>query len=722
MSFTATGYHVNMTQLLHMARLDAVTGWMTLGLRTKIVVGMVAVLVVGATAITGVSLWLSRESAHESAIALVAETAEHQATRVATDIGAAVDGARSIAALVSVEHGFPGPRRAVVNRYLAQLAAANPLYAGVWIDMADDGFDGHDKDFAQRASGAEILGLPKTGRMSLLWLPSPTGPKADDSEGVAYAEVQEKEYYKAAASAKKEVVTEPYLDDLTKLLMTSAAMPVLDGQRVIGVAGIDLSLAGLTDIVRSVKPYGDGYVAVLSSSGRYVAHPDAARLSKPADDLPPAAQRAVATGTLFEGYAQLAGREHYLRVSPIRLGGTGAVWSFVVAAPTASIMEDANRLTLLSALVGLGCVAVGALVALGIGGGLARPLTGMAAAMARLAGGDLDTPIPALDRQDEAGTMARAVDVFKLGLIRARDLDLAQKAEWKTQQEQATALAALQRSFESKAGGLAGELSTAAMQLKATAESLTTIAARTNGQAVSVAATAEQSSGNVQTVAATTEQLSASIRDIGRQVDESARIASAAVADVERTNATVEALAQGAQQIGDVVTLIQSIAAQTNLLALNATIEAARAGEAGKGFAVVAQEVKNLANQTAKATEDIVAQVEEIRAVTTQTVGSMQSIGDTIAQVSRIASTIAAAVEEQGVATEEIARNIQQAAQGSREVSNTVGGIRGAAAETGGAASQVLSAAASVADRSKALTTEVDGFFAAVHRVRSTGD
>lgn len=690
--------------------------WKKARLRTKIVIGMVAVLALGAAAITTLSQWLSRQAAQDAAIALTREIAEYQTARVSADIVQAVENARAIADLIAVERTTDDPRRAVVNRFLARMASANPTYAGVWVDMADNGFEGRDRDFLDREK--EILGLPNTGRMSLLWLPSTTGaPEADDSEGLSYAEVQTKTYYIAAATAKKGVVTEPYLDDLTKALMTSATQPLLDGNAVIGVAGIDLSLAGLTDIVRAVRPYGDGHVAILSASGKYVAHPDAAQLSKPAEDLPTAARTAAAEGRAYEGEAVLKGQDYYLRVSPIRFASTDDVWTFLVAVPRASIMADANRLTLLSALVGLGCIAVGALVALTIGGGIARPLSAMTDAMKRLAEGDLATTIPALDREDETGTMARAVDVFKTGLIRAQELDRLQAAEWQAREMRTSSLASLQQTFENKAGGLSGELSTSAVQLKSTAQALFTIAERASDQTASVTVTAEQSSANVQTVAATTEELSASIRDIGRQLDESARITSEAVTYVEQTNATVEALAQGAQQIGDVVILIQSIASQTNLLALNATIEAARAGEAGKGFAVVAQEVKNLASQTAKATEDIVAQVDEIRAVTGRTVQSMHGIGDTISQVNRIAATIAAAVEQQGVATEEIARNIQEAAQGARSVSDTVGDIRSAAAQTGTAASQVLAAAGGVAEQSETLKVEVNQFFTAVHRI-----
>ncbi len=600
-----------------------------------------------------------------------------------------------------------------MNRYLQRLAS-NPAFAGVWVDMADDGFDGRDAHFATRTD--EILGLPNTGRMSLLWLPGETGPKADDSEGVSYEEVQEKEYYKDAATAKKEVVTEPYLDEFTKQLMASAAMPVLDAGNVIGVAGVDLSLQGLTEIVQSVRPYGDGYVAVLSPSGRYVAHPNASRLSQVSDDLPAEVRSAVSEGRVFQDTVMLAGQPHHLRVLPIRFGQAETAWSFLVAVPQASIMANADRLTQLSAMVGLISIAFGAVVALMIGGGLARPLTAMTSAMARLADGDLATPIPALDRRDETGTMARAVDVFKAGLIRARDLDQARKVEWQERESRARALAELQRDFEAKASGLSRELASSAVQLRTTAEDLSSIADRTDDQAASVAATASQSSGNVQAVATTTDQLSASIREITRQVNDAARVAGVAVADVESTNKTVDALAQRAQQIGDVVTLIQSIAAQTNLLALNATIEAARAGEAGKGFAVVANEVKSLANQTAKATGDIVVQVEEIRAVTERTVGSMRGIGNTITHVSQIASTIALAMEEQGAATVEIVRNIQQAALGAQEVSSIVGEIRGAAAGTGNAASQVLTSADAVGQRSQALTAEVESFFAAARK------
>ena len=687
--------------------------------RTKIIIGVAAVLAAGAAAVTAVSLTLSRDAGHKAALALAAETADRHGARVAADLSAALDAARATAALVEVERSTGTPRRETVNRYLRRAAEANPLYAGVWVDMADDGFDGQDAAFAAHDRSTEILGLPKTGRMSLLWLPGDKGVQADASDGYPFSDVQEKDYYKAAATARKPVLTEPYLDDFTKRLMTSAAAPVMDGDkagRVIGVAGVDMALTGLTDLVRSVKPYGDGFAAVLTGSGLYVAHPDGGRLAKTADDLPESARRAVAEGRAFDGIVELAGAPHYLRLAPVRFSGADGAWSFMVAAPQSSVMADANRLTLLTVLVSLGCVALGCLVAWKVGDGIARPVTALTVAMDRLAAGDLDTAVPGADRDDEAGGMARAVEVFKDGLVRARELDRRQQAEWHAKEARAAALSELQAGFENRVGGLTGALASAAQQLESTARALTGIADHSLDRSEQVASSARAAAENVQTAAAATEELSASVQDIGRQVGDSARIADAAVADVKRADDAVAVLAESAERIGMVVGLINDIAGQTNLLALNATIEAARAGEAGKGFAVVAGEVKNLASQTARATEDIVAQIKGIRDATQEAVTAVHGIGETIAQVSRIASGIAAAVDQQAAATQEIARSVIQAADGAQEVSGGMGQIRSGAGETGAAADQLLAAAAALAGQSKDLTREIDGFIEGVRR------
>jgi methyl-accepting chemotaxis protein len=225
-----------------------------------------------------------------------------------------------------------------------------------------------------------------------------------------------------------------------------------------------------------------------------------------------------------------------------------------------------------------------------------------------------------------------------------------------------------------------------------------------------VAAASEQAATNVQTVASAAEELSASIREIQQQMATSARIAQQAVEQVDRTDTTVTGLVQAADKIGEVVNLISDIASQTNLLALNATIEAARAGEAGKGFAVVASEVKNLANQTAKATEEIGQQIAAMQTATGDSVQAIRGIGATIKQISEVTTTVASAVEEQGAATQEISRNVQQASAGTQEVSSNITGVSQAATQTGTAAGQVLSAARELAQQGQKLNTEIEAF------------
>jgi methyl-accepting chemotaxis protein len=269
---------------------------------------------------------------------------------------------------------------------------------------------------------------------------------------------------------------------------------------------------------------------------------------------------------------------------------------------------------------------------------------------------------------------------------------------------------ALRQDFEAKAGGLVGEVSSAAADLQDTARSMAGIAGETTHQAANAAAASDEASGNVHTVAAAAEELASSIAEIARQVAQSAKVAGKARDDASRTDGVVQALSEGAQKIGEVVGLINTIAGQTNLLALNATIEAARAGDAGKGFAVVASEVKSLATQTAKATEDIAHQIAQIQAATRDAVDSIRGIGQTIAEISEIAAAIAAAVEQQGSATHEIARNVQQAAAGTRQVSSSISGVSKGAGDTGTTASRVLKDADELSRKAEQLRAEVGGF------------
>jgi len=360
----------------------------------------------------------------------------------------------------------------------------------------------------------------------------------------------------------------------------------------------------------------------------------------------------------------------------------------------------------LAAMAGCGYVVIGRVTA---------PLGRICATVRRLADGDLEVQVTDGARRDEIGEVARAVEVFKKNALTAQRLEAERhEGEQRTRDEKQRAMQALARGFEAKVGSLVQALSSAATEMEATAQSMSATAEQTNQQSATVAAAAERASANVQTVATAAEELSSSIAEIGRQVARSSSSAGKAVEDAKHTDAVVQALATGAQKIGDVVSLISNIAAQTNLLALNATIEAARAGEAGKGFAVVASEVKSLANQTAKPTDEITGQISQIQAATKEAVVAIQGISGVIREISEIAATIASAIEEQDAATQEIARNVQQAAAGTQEVTSNISSVKRAATDAGTAASQVLGAAGKLSQQAAQLTAEVDAFLSGV--------
>jgi methyl-accepting chemotaxis protein len=343
--------------------------------------------------------------------------------------------------------------------------------------------------------------------------------------------------------------------------------------------------------------------------------------------------------------------------------------------------------------------------------GIARPIRRLTGCMQALATGKFDVEIPGSGRKDEVGIMAAAVDVFRLNGLEVERMRAEQKkTELRVAAERKADMMRLADAFQTTVGGIVNTVSSAATQLEASARTLSSTADTTQRMSGTVAAASEQASANVQSVASATEELTSSVHEIARQVQESSDIARAAVKQAETTDGRINQLFDAAQRIGDVLKLITAVAEQTNLLALNATIEAARAGEAGRGFAVVAGEVKALAAQTAKATEEIGSQIVGMQAATRDSVTAIKEIGTTIGRISHIAGAIAAAVEEQGAATQEIARNVGEAAQGTVQVASNIAEVNRGAGETGAASTQVLASAQSLSSEGSRLRLEVDKF------------
>ena len=376
-----------------------------------------------------------------------------------------------------------------------------------------------------------------------------------------------------------------------------------------------------------------------------------------------------------------------------------------------AIVGETERLIVMLAAGGF---LLGATLALLLGKGISRPMIAMCKAMRELAGGNFDVVLPGLGRKDELGEMAGAVEEFKMQAIAKAERDAAAQDTQNKASSAArrTELIRFADDFEAAVGAIVSNVSASAVQLEQAAGMLTRTAETTQSLSSQVAGASEEASSNMQSVAAATEELSISVDDIGRRVHESNRIAEAAVLQAQQTDGRIGKLSRAAQEIGDVVKLITAIAEQTNLLALNATIEAARAGEAGRGFAVVASEVKSLASQTAKATDEISSHISGMQGATQESVAAIKEIGGTIAQISNIASSIASAVEQQSSATQEIARSVQNVAQGTQEAAANIMQVNRGATETGSASEEVLNSAKTLSTESTRLREELDRFMA----------
>ena len=392
----------------------------------------------------------------------------------------------------------------------------------------------------------------------------------------------------------------------------------------------------------------------------------------------------------------------------------GTRWVVLVeeslAEATAQIVAMRDRMLMVTAAV---VVAIGA-IGFFLSRGIVRALTGISGTMEKLADGDKTVEVPGLERGDEIGEMAQAVEVFKRNAIDKERLEALNAEDQAARERRAQAMAALIEKFDGAINTVLATVATAVQSLETTAQGMLTTAQQTTEQATSAAAASEEASTNAATVASAAEELSNTINEVSSQVSKTSDAARQAESQAVTSNERVGELADQARKIGDVVSLISEIAEQTNLLALNATIEAARAGDAGKGFAVVASEVKELASQTAKATEEISTHISGIQTVTGEAVTAMKGIGETIESVNTISASVAAAMTEQQSATEEIARSIQQAAEGTNEVSANITGVSQAATETTDSANKLTAAAMDLSEQSNSLRKEVEGFLAEV--------
>ncbi|MBT5659282.1 MAG: methyl-accepting chemotaxis protein [Rhodospirillaceae bacterium] len=489
------------------------------------------------------------------------------------------------------------------------------------------------------------------------------------------------------------------------------ALPLYEGNSFLGVLAFQMPIAKINNIMQATAGMGESGESYLVGDDKLMRSDS--RFSEESTIL----QSKVDTETVTLAHEGKSGAKIVPDYRGINVMSAydlidfhGVKWAVIAEIDEEEILAGSYEMRNFMLIV--------VIVLIGVSGGagylFARSITGpisnMTGVMGVLAGGDHGVEIPARDRPDEIGEMAGAVQVFKENMIKNEEMQEAQRKEDEIKRQRGENIEKMTADFDKTVAESLGAVASASTELNATSETMAASSEETTRQATAVAAAAEEASTNVQTVASASEELSSSIDEIRRQVSQSTDIAGKAVDEAKRTDSTVRSLSEAAGKIGDVVALITDIAEQTNLLALNATIEAARAGDAGKGFAVVANEVKSLANQTAKATDEIGGQIKGMQGVTEEAVSAIEGISSIIDEISTISTSIASAVEEQSAATTEISRNVQQAAAGTQEVTSNISGVNQAAGESGQAAGDVLSATKELSSQSETLRKEVDSF------------
>ncbi len=687
--------------------------WSRLPLAWKLLLPIMTALVIG----LGSSAWLTSNRAGATTTDLSFKLGQETAGHAVADVRARLDKTFTITrtvALVGQEAQSLGMQRANIIGLLTRLAAANPDIAGLRLEFLTNAYDSAD------AAHVGEQGAAPNGRLAAyVTIVDGKAQVAASSE----TDPMKLDVFAQTAQRGRDTVVGPYRAKLggRESWIVALASPIRSADKIIGVAVAEIDLSTLNAVFNKLSPFETGSVSLISNDGRWITYKNQAHVGHPIVDT--WARLSNALNAIAQGKA--AGDLDYsisLKTDvqrfyvPVAVGTTGTYWSALVNLPMDKIAAPTKSITHMTLMISAFLIVILGLVIVALVSSLAaRPIRVLTSTVECLAAGDTSQSVTGTNRGDELGTMAKAVEFFRRKLIEIDELQAQRKhAEHEAEQARRKGMLEMVDRFEQGVQGVVQSVSASAVELEANARSMTSVAEEVNKQAVAVATATQEASSNVTTVASASEELSASIAEINRQVTESSQASATAVSEVTQTSLTVEQVAAAANEIGDVVRLINDIAGQTNLLALNATIEAARAGEAGKGFAVVASEVKTLASQTAKATEEISAKISHIQTTTAEAVGAMDRVSSIIGRVNEIAATIAVAVQEQSAATGEISGNAQHAAAGTDEVSRNIGEVSRAANDAGNAASEVLLASGELAQQAELLRREVDTFIAGV--------
>ncbi|CAM3210417.1 methyl-accepting chemotaxis protein [Asticcacaulis taihuensis] len=648
--------------------------------------------------------------------ALQADVAEKEANTVRNRLDQAATVADDIAASALAIKSTGLTERSAQDALLKSLLEKHPDILGTYTAWEPNALDGKDAQFAGTP------GHDASGRYVPYWNRG-TGSVIREIL-LDYDKPGAGDYYLRPKNEGRAVAMEPYVYPIAgkDVLMTSFTRPLtIDGQFV-GIAGVDVDLGSLNTELGAIKPFDTGLVALISKGGLVVSYPNAKAAGKAIKDFDAgtaeAAAKAIASNKTVKFDAKGPdGKPWRYLASPIAAAGTADTWAVVVQVPVATLNAQVDHNNRFMLGISLLCILVSAaLIFFVLYSLVGKPLNSLKGSFDRMAGGDHNADVPEARRIDEIGLIGKAVMAFREGLrTKAHaesEAEIARQAQ--SERERHEAMSALAAEFERSVGSIVQAVGEASGEMKTSAEALNAIASRTSGQTTSIASATEQAATNVRTVAAASEELSSSIHEITSKAQMSSTIAQQAVEQANLSDARIRDLEAAAGKVGEVVNLIQAIAQQTNLLALNATIEAARAGDAGKGFAVVATEVKTLAAQTAKATEDISSHIGTIQSATSGTVEAIQSIRATIDEMNQIAQAITINMEQQGAATADIARNVHEAAQGTDEVASHVHAMAEATQETGHASNLALDTASRLVEQSAQMREQITQFVAQV--------